>query len=77
MELNQFIDSFAALFEDTDRSVFTLETHYKELDEWSSLTALSVIAMIDDELDVRVKGDDFRNTTTIEELFNVLEAKKL
>ena len=45
MEIKEFIQNFADQFDDTDASVFTPETKFKELEEWSSLTALSVIAM--------------------------------
>ena len=55
MELKEFIQNFADQFDDTDTSVFTQETKFKELEEWSSLTALSVIAMIDEEYDVKIR----------------------
>ena len=58
MELKTFIENFAAQFDETDESVFGAETVFKELEEWSSLIALSVIAMIDEEYDVRIKGED-------------------
>jgi acyl carrier protein len=45
------------------------------LDEWSSLIALSVIAMADEEYDVALKGDDIRNATTVEDLFNLTKSK--
>ena len=48
---------------------------FKNLDEWSSLIALSVIAMVDEEYDVTLKGDDVRNADTIEDLFNVVKNK--
>lgn len=44
MELNDFISKFAFLFDETDENEFKAETVFKGLDEWSSLTALSVIA---------------------------------
>ncbi len=75
MELNKFLDNFAGILEDTDRSAIKPETRYKELGEWSSLMALAVIAMADEEYDVRIKGDDIRNTTTVEDLFKVVEGK--
>ena len=68
MEIKEFIDNFAAQFDDTDASTFSAETVFKELDEWSSLIALSVIAMVDEEYDVTLKGDDIKNATTIEDL---------
>lgn len=76
MELKEFIENFASQFDDTDASEFKSETVFKELDEWSSLIALSVIAMVDEEYEVTLKGDDIRNSTTIEDLFNVINNKK-
>ncbi len=75
MEINEFIDKFAEQFDDTDRSEFSATTIFKELDEWSSLMALNVIAMVDEECDVALKGDDIKNSETIEDLFNVVKNK--
>ena len=76
MELKDFIENFAAQFDDTDASEIKAETVFKELDEWSSLIALSVIAMIDEEYDVTVKGDEMRAAVTIEDLFNTVKRLK-
>ena len=75
MELKEFIQNFASQFDDTDVSEFTANTEFRELDEWSSLTALSVIAMVDDEYGVTLKGEEMRGAKTIEELFNGVKSK--
>lgn len=75
MKLNEFVDYFADQFDDTDASEIKAETVFKELEEWSSLIALSVIAMVDEEYDVTIKGDDIRNSNTIEDLFNLVKSK--
>lgn len=75
MEINDFIEKFAGQLDDTDASAINASTAFKELDEWSSLLALSIIAMADEEYDVTLKGDDIRNATTIEDLFNTVKAK--
>lgn len=75
MEINEFIQNFADQFDDTDASVFTPETVFHELDEYSSLIALSIIAMVDEEYDVTLKGDDMRSAVTIQDLFNTVQAK--
>lgn len=75
MEIKDFIENFAAQFDDTDASEIKAETVFKELDEWSSLIALSVIAMVDEEYDITIKGDDIRNSNTVEDLFNAVNAK--
>lgn len=76
MELNDFVQNFAAQFDDTDESEFKAETVYKELDEWSSLTALTIIAMVDEEYEVKIKGDDIRNSQTINDLFEIVKSRK-
>ena len=75
MEIKEFIENFAEQFEDTDASEITATTEFKNLDEWSSLIALSVIAMVDEEYDVTLKGGDIRNSATVEDLFNVVKSR--
>ena len=75
MDLKEFITNFADQFDDTDPSVFTAETNFHNLDEWSSLIALSIIAMVDEEFEVALKGDDIRSSKTIADLYYKVAAK--
>ena len=75
MEIKEFIEKFAEQFDDTDASEIKAETVFKELDEWSSLIALSVIGMVDEEYEITLKGEDIRNSNTVEDLFNAVKAK--
>lgn len=75
MEINEFIANFADQFDETDASVFTPETKFRELEEWSSLIALSVMAMIDDEYDVQLTANEMREAQTIQDLFNIVSSK--
>ena len=75
MELNEFIKNFADQFDDTDASEIKAETVFHDLDEWSSLIALSLIAMIDEEYDVTIKGDEMRSAVTVEDLYNIVKTK--
>lgn len=72
MNLEQFIEYFADLFDETDADTIKADTQFKSLDEWSSLMALSVIAMIDEEYDVEFRGDDIRNSETVHDLYNIV-----
>ena len=75
MELNEFVAHFAEQFEETDASVFTPQTVFHELEEYSSIIALSIIAMVDEEYDVTIKGNDMRAAVTIEDLYNIVKSK--
>jgi len=76
MQKEDFVQNFANQFDDTDASEITLQTVFKDLEEWSSLTALSVIAMCDEEYSVKVTGDDIRNAQTVEDLYQVIISRK-
>lgn len=76
MELNDFISKFAEVFDETDVNTINAQTEYAELDEWSSMIALSVIAMIDAEYDVQIKANILRDCKTVEELFNKIKSIK-
>ncbi len=75
MELKDFIENFANQFDDTDASEIKAETKFKELDEWSSLIALGVIGMVDEEYNVSLQGEDIRESITVEDLFNIVKSK--
>ena len=73
--LNEFVAKFASEFDETPVEKFTPSTVYKELDEWGSLTALSIISMIDEEFDKFLTGADLRSLSTIEELYGLIQTK--
>jgi acyl carrier protein len=76
MELEKFVENFAMQFDETDICEFSPSKRFKEIPEWSSLMALSIIAMVDEEYNVQIKGDDIRKSQTIEELFNIVKSRK-
>lgn len=75
MELNGFVAHFAEQFDETEASVFTPETRFRDLEEWSSIIGLSVIAMVDEEYDVALKGADMKAANTIGELYEIVKNK--
>lgn len=75
MELKNFLENFAEILEDTDASLVSETTDFKNLEEWDSMVALSLIAMVDDEYSVKLTGDDIKTSNTLEELFNKVKAK--
>lgn len=76
MDSEEFIQLFAEQFDETEASEFKAETSFRELEEWDSMVALMVIAMIDEEYNVKVSGDDIRNSTTVQDLISVVASKK-
>lgn len=75
MEIKEFIEHFAEQFEDTELSEFKPETVFHELDEYTSLIALSIILMIDEEYGVSIDANEMSAAVTIEDLFNTVKSK--
>lgn len=75
MEIKEFIENFADQFDEIDVENLSAETKFRELNEWSSLVALSVMAMIDDEYDVTISADEMRAAQTIQQLFDTVNTK--
>lgn len=73
--IEEFVELFAEQFDEIDTTGFNAETDFRDNDEWSSLIGLSIIAMVDDEFDIALKGDDIKSSKTIGELYNKIVEK--
>lgn len=75
MELNDFVVNFAEQFDDTDPSVIHARTVFHDLDEWSSLVAMSVMALAKTQYGKTITGTEMRECVTVEDLFNLIASK--
>ena len=75
MTLEEFVTEFAEEFDETPAEKFTPATVYKDLDEWGSLTALSIIALAMEGFEKKITGADLRACNTIEDLYNLIQTK--
>ena len=75
MEINEFIKNLADQFDDTDANEIKVDTEFQELDEWSSLTAMSIIALAKTEYGKTTTGREIRYTKTVKDLFDLLNSK--
>ena len=75
MTLEEFVTAFAEEFDETPAEKFTPATVYKDLDEWGSLTALSIIALAMEGFEKKITGADLRGCNTIEDLYNLIQTK--
>ena len=75
MTLDEFVKAFAAEFDETPEDQFKADTEFKTLEEWGSLTALSIISMVDENMEKTITGADIRASKTIEDLYNLANSK--
>ncbi len=75
MELSKFLVDFAEQFDDTDASEIQAETVFHELEEWSSLIGMSLIAMVKTEYGKAITGKEIRECVTVKDLFDLVASK--
>jgi len=75
MEKETFINHIANQFDETDISEFNSDTIFRNLEEWSSLTRLAIVNMIEKKYDVKINADDMHSVKTIGELYTLVNLK--
>ena len=75
MNKEEFLENFANQFDDTDSSDITFDTVFHDLEEWSSLIGMSVIAMAKVSYNKVISGAEVKSCITVEDLFNLIEGK--
>ncbi len=74
MQITEFIEKLAEAIEIEDVKALTPETVFKELDEWSSLSVMLIIAFFDEEFDKLIEEKDIHSATTIDDLYQLATA---
>ena len=75
MNATEFIEKFCEAL-DMDASGLNAETEFRTLDEWDSISYLSVIAMMDEEYDIQIENADFKQLKTLGDIMNYIDSHK-
>ena len=60
MDIKEFIEKFAEAIEVEEAEVLTPETEFRDLDEWSSLSVMLLIAFYDEEFEKELTQDQIK-----------------
>lgn len=75
MDKNEFLAYFADQFEDTDPSEIQFDTKFHDLDEWSSLVGMTVLAMAKVSYGKTISGEELKHCVTVEDVYNLINNK--
>ncbi len=76
MDISEFVKQFADQFMNPNETEFSAATKFHELKGWTSMTALMVIAMIEDNFGTTIPSEVIRDAETIQDLFNAIQKNK-
>ena len=71
IDKQEFLETFKSIFEEEDLSKIDFDTD-KHLDEWDSLTALSLITVIDSNYGLNITGQQIEKSNTVGDLYKLL-----
>ena len=75
MNEEEFTKKFSDCFNQTEASSITAETEFKKLEEWGSMLALIVIAMVDSDCGKTITAEDLKNSRKVKDLFETIQKK--
>ena len=74
--MKDFIENFKQILDEPEEINLSPETTFKDIDEWDSLTNLSLMAMVDSDYNVKLNADEINNSETLLDLFNLIKTKQ-
>ena len=73
IQKTDFLEKFRNLFDETDFNQIHLDTNFKNLEEWSSLTILSLIVMCEEDFNSYITPKEIENSKYVNDLINYVE----
>ena len=75
MSIERFINIVEKEFTDIPKGTLKGKSNYKEVIGLTSINALILIALIDNEYDVILTADEIKSTTTLLNLFEIVKKR--
>ena len=73
MEEKFFLD---LIISELDTLEVNLETKFRDLDEWDSLTGMSIILVLEENYNIKISDDIFREFNTFSDIYLFLKSKQ-
>ena len=75
MQIQEFIKALEEEFTEISSGSLQADTNFRELDGWSSMLALILIARIDSDYDVTITAEELAGVKTIQQLYDLVLTK--
>lgn len=76
MDIQELIIFIEEEFEEVDKGTLSPESSIRDIEGWSSMHALILIALVDNHYDILLTGEELKNALTIQDLFNAILKRK-
>jgi acyl carrier protein len=76
MDIQELIDHIEVEFDELEKGTLHAKSSIRDMDGWSSMHALILIALIDNHYDVLLTGEELKNALTVKDLFDIIAKRK-
>jgi acyl carrier protein len=76
MNIQEFISIVEEEFDEVEKGTLEASTSFRQMEGWSSMHALILIALVDNHFDILLTGEELRGLDTIQDLYDLLASKK-
>ena len=76
MDIQELIIYIEEEFEEVDKGTLLPESSIRDIEGWSSMHALILIALVDNHYDILLTGEELKNALTIQDLYNAILKRK-
>jgi len=76
MDKDKFLADVKGQFEDVELDEINLDTDFKAVETWDSLTATCIQVLIEEDYGVKLTNEELRSATTIEDLYTLVTSRK-
>ena len=76
MNIEEFIKKLESELDDIDNGILKINTRFRELEQWDSMSALIIISMADKYFCKIINLEEFKNANTVLELYNLINDVK-
>ena len=75
MTIEEVLTLFNKVLNEDGSDPVTIETDFKDSDNWSSLTAFTIVTELEKKYGIQLRGIEIRRCTTVEDLFELISTK--
>lgn len=74
--MEEFLAKVKEQFEDSDMENIQMDTVFRTLETWDSLTAMALQAMVLDDYGVKITNKELLDLDTVGDLYEFIESKR-
>jgi acyl carrier protein len=76
MNIHDLINDIETEFEEIENGTLVPKSSIRDIEGWSSMHALILIALIDNNYDILLTGEELKNALTIQDLYDIILKRK-